>query len=400
MFKRNSTSVVSFAALSAILLSACGRLPNTNTNSSVSTVNIAQSTVKQQSIGNCWIYAALGWAESLALRATGTELNLSETYLTYRYFQELLLEEIPTTELETGGNFTIAMNLIATYGVMREGDFIPSEATQIRSERQAIALNILNESIKTGKLAALRNSYTSPKERQQIIVSELDRAFSVDMASLTSQIINPSRIKLGVAYDGTPLTLSKLATSEYHQWNWVSFPFNGQSSWDGQPTSVPLRSRNQQQILKRVMRALNDGHPVLVSWFVDFNALSGDNFDMDTLIAAQKPGRQGGHITVIEDYVASGVNPIDGKRFRTAEDEVSQEEKDLAVNYGSIDYFIVKNSWGQKPESSYHRDGSYGYHKLMASYAFGWIPSATASSDKDIVNSYFGVNEFILPPGY
>jgi hypothetical protein len=394
--------VFSFAALFAGLFGACGVSP-THSQSSISTVNIPQSSVKQQSIGNCWVYAALGWVESLAVRANGRELDLSESYLTYRFFQDSLLQNIPTKELDTSGNFSIAMDLIANYGIMHESDFIPSEANKPRSERQATALKILNESIKSGALAQLRDSAVSFSERQQIIQAELDRAFSVNMQALQFKVVNPSSINLGKASDGSSLTLSKLATSDYYRWNWVSFPFNGSSSPNGQPISMPLRSRAQMQVLQRVKRALNDGHPVLISWFVDFNALKGDAFDLNTLIAAQKPGRQGGHITVIEDYVASGINPVDGSTFRTPEGEISPSEKELALKFGNIDYFIVKNSWGAKPESSYYRDGSYGYHKLMANYAFGWIPeNQTENSNNSIryINSSFGVNEFILPPGY
>jgi hypothetical protein len=292
------------------------------------------------------------------------------------------------------------MDLIAKYGVMREGDFLPNEANLPRSERQAAALKILNASITSGRLAQLRDTSVSQQQREQIIREELDTAFSVNMQLLESKIIDPSSIKLGKDSDGYPLTLAKLATSDYHRWNWVYFPYNGSPAVNGQPVSVAVRSKGQEFILKRVKRALNDGHPVLISWFVDFNALQGDGFDLNTLIAAQEPGRQGGHITVIEDYVASGINPVDGKPFRTPEGEISQEEKDLALNYGNIDYFIVKNSWGQKPDSSYYRDGSYGYHKLMASYAFGWIPEAQSEDSTSLPNSSFGVNEFILPPGY
>jgi aminopeptidase C len=45
--------------------------------------DIKNSAVKNQSIGNCWVYATIGWAESLHLTQTGKELNLSESYVTY-----------------------------------------------------------------------------------------------------------------------------------------------------------------------------------------------------------------------------------------------------------------------------------------------------------------------------
>ena len=61
--------------------------------SSLDTVNIPHSSVKWQSIGNCWAYAALGWVESMLLR--GPELvqpNFSETYVTYPHYELQLME--------------------------------------------------------------------------------------------------------------------------------------------------------------------------------------------------------------------------------------------------------------------------------------------------------------------
>lgn len=50
--------------------------------------NIPQTSVKAQQIGNCWIYTTVAWAESLHLSATGEQLDLSETWLTYwRFFE-------------------------------------------------------------------------------------------------------------------------------------------------------------------------------------------------------------------------------------------------------------------------------------------------------------------------
>ncbi len=45
--------------------------------------DVNHSSVKRQSIGNCWIYATVGWAESLNKSATGVEQNYSESYVTF-----------------------------------------------------------------------------------------------------------------------------------------------------------------------------------------------------------------------------------------------------------------------------------------------------------------------------
>jgi hypothetical protein len=397
MLKRQGKTLwPSILAVTTLFIS-CGFSPNTKNTSSISTVNIQQSSVKKQSIGNCWLYAVLGWIESLNLRAGWQDINFSESYLTYRHFQEQLLSGNAEEELNTGGSFELGVSLIARYGVMREGDFIPEENSEPRSKRQEDALEILNQSLKDGELSKLRYGNLSQAEARKLVTLELDRAFSVNMASLRTKIIAPEEINLGNNRYGSPLSLSDLVESPEHRWNVIYFPSNGipQST----PNAISERSASQKNILYRVKNALNDGHPVLVSWFVDFNALKGDSFDLNTLLEANKPGLQGAHITVIEDYVASGIDPVTGRFFRTSEDEVSREEKGLALEYGNIDYFITKNSWGERSDSSYYRDGSYGYHKLMANYAFGWIPEANKNGTNSSYSS-FGVSEFILPPGY
>jgi hypothetical protein len=45
--------------------------------------DVKNTSVKNQSIGNCWVYATSGWAESLHLTHTAQHLNLSESWLSY-----------------------------------------------------------------------------------------------------------------------------------------------------------------------------------------------------------------------------------------------------------------------------------------------------------------------------
>jgi hypothetical protein len=52
-----------------------------------------------------------------------------------------------------------------------------------------------------------------------------------------------------------------------------------------------------------MLSALNADAPVIVSWLVDFNALDNVGaFRMSQLERAGRPGRQGGHMTVLHDY--------------------------------------------------------------------------------------------------
>ena len=59
-------------------------------SSSDDITSVNQSGVKRQSIGNCWLYATTSWLEALNKAETNTELNTSESWLTYWHWYEQL----------------------------------------------------------------------------------------------------------------------------------------------------------------------------------------------------------------------------------------------------------------------------------------------------------------------
>lgn len=162
--------------------------------SSTKTVNIPHTPVKWQSIGNCWAYAAVGWIESMMLRGETEPLpNFSETYITYRHY-EGQLNYLRGNELQTGGSFYEATQIILRYGLMYEADFAPEEATLSKSDRQKRATAILNESLASGPLSKIRT--------RAVIRAELDRAFGVNIKALESKIIDPSEILVSTGQGG------------------------------------------------------------------------------------------------------------------------------------------------------------------------------------------------------
>src|SRR5688572_14957685 len=46
-------------------------------------VDVGQTAVERQSIGNCWIYAHASWIESMHQTASGAAVDLSQSYWTY-----------------------------------------------------------------------------------------------------------------------------------------------------------------------------------------------------------------------------------------------------------------------------------------------------------------------------
>jgi hypothetical protein len=359
-------------------------------------VNIPHTTVKWQSIGNCWAYAALGWVESMVLR-TGTEPlpNFSESYMTYRHFEVQLLS-LDRGELQTGGSFYEATQLILKFGLMSEADFAPEEASLTRSERQKRATATLNESLKTGPLSESRS--------EEVIRAELDRAFGVNMRSLEKKIINPETLFVSAGRGGKGQLSEVMPRWTNVEWpvNYTDYPKAPATGL--KPTVQPSGELNdsQKRVLRRAMRAMNAGYPVVLNWFVDFNAMtSAGEFSLEKLIESGS-GRQGYHSTVLEDYLAEGTDPNTNEPFVTPEGEVSPELKSKAATFGNLTSFITKNSWGgseRLDRPSYLRDGERGYHKLKSDYLFSFIPEFDEET-KEFTGYTTGINSIIIPPGF
>ncbi len=188
-FFRRSISVATMIAFSATGCAPVDNSPLSGENSEEPTdvavdavTDLTHSSVKRQSIGNCWIYATVGWIESLRLKASvtaaapmGEQLNISESYITYwHWYKSLMAGEVTGMEIETGGFWGEAGDIIIARGYMSEGDFIPEEANAAQSARQSSALAAINTSIRTGMLSMPAN-----RRNGTIVRAELDRAFGL-----------------------------------------------------------------------------------------------------------------------------------------------------------------------------------------------------------------------------
>lgn len=365
------------------------------TLSNVNTVNIPNTSIKWQSIGNCWAYSALGWVESMMLRDPSVaQPNYSETYVTYRHY-ELQLTEGISAEIQTGGSFREAAYIITRFGLMNEGDFAPEEANLSKSERQKKATSYINTSLKTGLLSKSRDA--------KVVRAELDSAFGVQLDKIADKIIPASSVKISAGR-------SEFAQLDQvmNSWREARWPvrFSDYPSDDSTKPSARWSgklSEDQIRLLRRVMRALNAKYPVVIDWFVDFNAVDkGGVFSLKTVQQTQIPGRQGYHSTVLEDYVATGVNPNTNTPFETPEGEASDEVKSIAAQFGSIKSFIIKNSWGgseRLDRPSYSVGGEKGFHKLSIDYLAAFLPEYNEKTS-EFSGYTTGISGFVLPPGF
>lgn len=382
--------------------------------------DVQHTDVERQSIGNCWIYAEASWVESMHLSATGEKFDASQSYWTYWHWYKQIIEEQPD-QIETGGFFSEAGEIILARGLMAESKFVKEDATSEMSTRQKTALDKMNEELKTGRL----KDYAS-RQNRELVRKVLDDAWQLsstvkgyitkvfgkdgsktfDTGTLTTKgtsIIAPSAFVVQyterLTDPKTPTIKKTTLDVAIDEWTEANYPTYGDTS-----------KRNFQI---RVQKALHDRQPVVITWKVDFNAMESyddklrGSFNLTTLKKSGKPGHQGGHMTVLEDYEA------DTKDFGTLKagvtlDPTKPEDKaklDAALlSSTTVKFFRIKNSWGAFRDDRSSAPGMPGYHDLYMDYMNGpiaWCPDASepksSSSCTGKATPFEGV---VLPPGY
>jgi hypothetical protein len=378
--------------------------------------NLTHTSVKRQSIGNCWIYATTGWIESQRAKYTrttanpnGEQVNISESWITYWHWYKHITDGSTSGEIETGGFWGEAGDLILTRGWMTEGDFIPEEANSETSQRQSSALNYMNTSIRSGMLstpaarankALVRDELDRAFGLRPAIIAEMDTVFGADgartleTARVSRQFIKrPTELIIGSARTSTGTTrrlnLSDIFGRGGSYWN----PDLRSGTYAWRSISYPSDTTGRARFWQRVLKAMNDGHPVIVSWLVDFNALdSMGNFTMTQLNTAGSPGRQGGHLTVTEDYTVDNVPGFGTLGLG----QLSAEQRNAALQ-GTLRFLRIKNSWGtDRPDRASHN----GYYDLYADYMNGPIAWKTSEEPNAPTRRQTPLDQAIIPPGY
>ncbi len=376
--------------------------------------DVKNSSVKNQSIGNCWIYATLGWAESLHLTHSGEELNLSESWVSYWHWYEeiagappglVALAKLDKEQLSTGGWFGLAGEIVRRYGVIAEGKFIPEEAEAARSSRQSQAQNAINASLKTGALMSVTARADRKLVRAELdkawglaptVIASLDKVYgdTVSRSLLTSGISIPSDSGIQFIREitvGRNITLADAFGEPSSSYNVLQR--KGKYAWN--EVSYPSTATGRRDLQRRMQAAMHEGMPVIMSWFVDFAAMTGTRF----LAPPTSPGQQGGHMTVVEDYqvtqvpgfgtLAAGTLVTDPKALAAALDPKA-----------TIEFIRIKNSWGLGLAPNESGAEFRGYYDLYAAYLDASLTKCTeANGDKCGTKSQVGgLTSFVLPP--
>ena len=380
--------------------------------------DVNHSKVKRQSIGNCWLYATASWAESLNKSASASgnaEMNMSESYWTYWHWFDQVANGFGGDEISTGGHYSTAAEIISRYGVMPEGKFIASESQDEMSARQKSALAKMNASLKTGALSTpaarrdrtiVRNELDAAWELTPGVRSQLTRVFgssvsrTLDRSTISTNLTSIRRASAIKAMLRDPAThqpvLATLQDAVGTQSSSFSSARTGRLAW--QMASYPTSPMARRSMQVRLQKAMHDGQPVVMSWYVDFNAL--DNQGRFAAPPATA-GHQGGHMVVVEDYQINNVPGFGTLPAGTVETRPAALAAALAPE-AKIEFIRIKNSWG-----SFRADRQFvlpGYHDLYMRYLDGPIKQCrqndtdTGSTDDCVDDT--PLNDFVMPAGY
>jgi hypothetical protein len=376
-------------------------------------VDVPQTDVERQSIGNCWIYAHASWVESMHKAATGESFDISQSYWTYWHWFDQIAGGAAGA-ISTGGNWQTANGIVRKYGLVAEASFVFTDAETEMSTRQATALAIVNESLANGVLkssSARRDKALVRKELDRAwaltadVTATLDRVFGADVSrTFTSQasLADASGTAIqraeefAVAYPNAPGTPALQRHLNPAMTDWLQGNYAG----------------DRRTFQQRVQRALHAAQPVIVTWFVDFNALESrdtplrGSFNLATLTELG-PGRQGGHMTVLEDYQAK---LADGRVLEAGKtlDPSNPDDKALLdtalLSSTQVEFFRVKNSWGSARPDRAFAPGMPGYHDLHLDYLDGPVKKCVerngTTDTTTCPTTATPLQNVVLPPGF
>ena len=374
--------------------------------------DVEHTPVERQSIGNCWLYSQATWVESMVLSATGEELDVSQSYWTYWHWFDQVTGFFTPDEIQTGGFQFTSHQIVRDRGLMLETDFVPDDSLSEMSDRQASALAAINAALAAGEFegadgAKVREIFDEAWGLSPEVRAQLDQAFGADGeqtlrrgASVAgTSIVDPTTVTVRYTERVAGQTQGREATllDAIAEWNEVRYPFD---------------EAGRREFLRRVQLALHDRQPVVITWDVDFNALENGagerqgSFNLQTLQEAGGPGRQGGHMTVLEDYEAETVD------FGLLEAGVTLDPNDptdaakleaALLDSTRITKLRIKNSWGaQRPDREF-APGFPGYHDLWMDYMNGPIafcPGEDNPTPESCTGESVPLRAVMLPPGY
>jgi len=355
--------------------------------SDIKVTSVQHTPVKQQSIGNCWLYAHATWMESKLKHTTGDVYDVSETYWTYwDFYHKLLNNENEIDELSTGGTWRLSTAIIKKYGWVEEHEFIGEEKGEAFSKSQLCAEQYINKALAEG------GSLHEPANRTaDLLRAELDQAFSCDGKYQFD--MNAAYENRRLAEDTALLDVKTNVEKSLTEWlnDWIYVGNQAHRDWsyyEGKKLPDLAAMDYYRQLEQRIKLALNDRQPVVLTFYVTFNAPDKEGlFNLNTLANKGDLGTGGGHMVVFHDYTVENVPGMG----RLGEGDMSDELKALALE-GELDYLVAKNSWGaNRQDRPWLRDG-------YSRFSWDYLTKSYYVEDQDIFRPF--LQGVIFPPSY
>jgi hypothetical protein len=344
------------------------------------------------------------------------ELDVSQSYWTYWHWFDQVTGFMGGNEIQTGGGTWKSHAIIRDRGLMREKDFVPQDSDSEMSDRQSSALSKINSALASGELKTsdarrdfkkVRDVFDAAWGLSPEVVAQLDKVFGED---------GKVTLRAGTNLEGTSIIDPATLPVKYTRWRNGSSEVREGNLLDAvrewQTVSYPSAASQRRSFLQRVQRALHDRQPVVITWDVDFNAMeNGQNdrrgsFNLTTLNEAGRPGRQGGHMTVLEDYAAETVEFGFLPAGVTLDPKKPEDKKKLdaaLLPTTKIKFLRTKNSWGgSRPDRAFAKDFP-GYHDLWMDYLNGPIkfcPDESSPTNENCRGESIPLDSVMLPPGY
>ncbi len=388
-------------------------------------IGVPQTEVERQSIGHSWLYAHARWVEALHARATGRTEAFSPAYWTYWHWFDQIAGGAGA-RISTGGNWLTANAIVAAYGLAPAAAFVAEDPATDMAERARSAIAFIDESLANGVLK-------DPKARRdrKVVRRELDRAWGLapDVVATLDRVFGEEVTRTfdspsaRADASGTPILRAEDVEVAFAEGAGKALVARRLSHAMATFAQIYYDTSDRRSFLLRVQNAVHDGQPVLLSWFVDFNALETreaqvgaprGSFNVATL-KAQGPGTQGGHAAIIEGYQA---RLSDGRLVDVgtegspspspiARAEPSEEDGrlDAALDRSSEVVFLrVKNAWGvARPERARLPDMP-DHHDLYLGYLDGPVQRCEqfdgVTDTSNCRTTTTPLKSVLLPPGY
>jgi hypothetical protein len=396
--------------LGGIVASACAGETASESSRADDVTSVKDTRPKEQTIGNCWIYATLGWVESMHLAHSGESLDLSESYLTYLHaFTRITNDEFVYDvrgEWNTGDFFGEGAELIARYGLMDQAAFVSVEKDVDRSTRQKTANDVVTAALKTDGELASKEARRDPKKVRAVLdrawalppaISEMmSRTFGADLDKTRAKgaelpkdgFHDPAKMIVAKAKDGHEITLDE-AMGELDPARPVSSVRDrkerrGPYAWQRVEMDEP--SARDAAIL-RLKKTLNAGFSVPIDWFPAWASMR----EPEGSFHAPVRGEGGWHASLVSDYEID----VPGHGVLPAGTPVTDEallEKTLSKD-AEMKFLRLKNSWGREIGPLAAR----GYTDAMWSYlTWEWERARIDYDEKK--ETGIAISAFVLPP--